>query len=138
MTNVSYLTKAMKIFSKEPTQKMYNDVLLALVRDSRNDEAVHIPVEINKAAKLEESMVYGMVKGSDNKYYYIICANTEELYGSGYEVSVLMKLYDILTRSFSDTDIGGVCIDPWSSGNCVITNDYIGALLRLIDSDEEL
>lgn len=130
MIKESCLEKSIMEFSENPSQKIYNNVLLAIVKDAGNEELIHVPITINKDTNGEFTVKYEMVQGSDNRYYYIICTEIKELDGLGYESSVVMNLYDILTISSNNSEAGGICINPWSVKDCIIPNEYIEGLVK--------
>ncbi len=104
--------------------------MLSITIGARNGETVNIIIENDvESTKKHNAIVPGMVQGTDDKQYLVLCTNDED-YTKYNLCTAEVKLERMLKMLVSDDTIGGLCFDPWGKGDCIVPRDQIMFLVE--------
>ena len=123
--DITKLNEAFKAFSRLPSQEAYNSFMFSFFMYAKEDGTVHVPIEINN----DGQFVYGLAPTTDG-YYYVVCTNADQLNRCPEKNSVIIKLDRIIALAARDTEIGGICVNPYSESPCFIPREYLECILR--------
>jgi hypothetical protein len=130
------LEQAVEIFSKDQIQDNYNNVIMALYHSVIKGSVIIVPVEIKVSLDEELRIEPAMVQATDGRYYYVANTSPKDADKFSEECDILMKVEDLLFKAYNDDEMGGICLDPMSGGNCFIPVEYIRFIIDLINEDK--
>lgn len=97
---------------------------------AKDNLSVFIPADLNE----EGGVNYGLVNTSEG-YYYSICSHPTELDKCPQESTLIGFLDKILLTVLNDSEVRGLCINPYSEVPCFIPQEYIKIIFGHITSN---
>ena len=117
------LDAAFNAFAKEQTQEAYEGVIYHFFMGAKHGLGIHVPIEEN-----DGNMVYGLIQTTAG-YYYDVCTSAEQLALCPKTGSAVTTLDKFVAMAANDYEVGGVCLNPYSSSPCFIPREYILRIL---------
>ena len=105
-------------YAKEKAKDSYAEFLLCFFMSAKESCNVNVPTDIN-----DQGMNYCLVNTTDGPYY-IVCTNADELCKCLSESSVIVTLDKMLVRMLNDSDVKGICVNPYGDFPCFIPQEY--------------
>lgn len=125
------LKKGAKHFRKLTTD-MARDYMLPLLEKGLLEEYdIHMSV---KNGRFDEDVEIELIPGSDGKYYFAVYTDSLSAYKSTqanyYDTDYLISMEYLFNAVYSDANCGGICINPYTEGGCMVTRFRMNQLYQ--------
>lgn len=125
------LKKGAKHFRKLTTD-MARDYMLPLLKKGLMEEYdVHISA---KNGFYDDDVEIEMIPGSDGKYYFAVYTDSLSAYRSTradyYDTDYLISMDHLFEAVCGDIACGGICVNPFDDGGCMITRYHMNQLYQ--------